>query len=322
MSEGAAGATLPALCARALLGLGACYATGRVPPLGLRSNLLRVLGDSDGGIRRGDAFVAAHVSRRALDGYVAAGLGAGLVDAGDGRRGAIVRLTPLGEAALAAGGTALDRSEAAWAEGAVREGLEDLVGRFELELPHYPATYGLADVSITGGLLRRPDPGAPAVPAHGQDWRPSRRAGPESAAGLPLAALVSQALVAFAIDYEGAGVNAPLGTAAVLDALATRGPLPERSLPPVHAWRPGRGWVTTETGARERGKLVRLTGQGAATAAEYPRVTAEVEAAWRDRFGAERLRAVRTALRDATSDWAPGPAGEPYVTWVAGLAAP
>ena len=70
----------------------------------------------------------------------------------------------------------------------LRASLESLVAAFPLEHPHYPASYGLADASITGG--------------NGVDWKPVRRTGGDPVANLPLSALVSQALVAFAMEYE------------------------------------------------------------------------------------------------------------------------
>ena len=42
----------------------------------------------------------------------------------------------------------------------------------------------------------------PRVPPHGADWRPVLRTDPSSASGLAIAALLSQVLVQFTIDYE------------------------------------------------------------------------------------------------------------------------
>jgi len=69
--------------------------------------------------------------------------------------------------------------------------LVELVSRFELAHPDFPITYGTADQSFRGGP--------------GVDWRPVPRT--ERADGLPQSALLSQALVAFGIDYEARGLG-------------------------------------------------------------------------------------------------------------------
>lgn len=70
----------------------------------------------------------------------------------------------------------------------LRIALIGIVAGFPLEHQHYPAGYGVADASITGG--------------NGEDWSPARRSGSSAVAGLPFFALLSQAIVAFAIEYE------------------------------------------------------------------------------------------------------------------------
>lgn len=62
---------------------------------------------------------------------------------------------------------------------------------------------GGRQVGLTpAGRAPKPDEG---LPGHGQDWRPVRRAGggTDTVSWVPLTALLSQCLVAFAIDYEG-----------------------------------------------------------------------------------------------------------------------
>ena len=58
----------------------------------------------------------------------------------------------------------------------------------QLEHPHYPASYGAADASIMGG--------------NGKDWEGLPRKIGDSVSYLPLSALLSQTVVAFAMNYE------------------------------------------------------------------------------------------------------------------------
>src|ERR1700735_1758099 len=67
--------------------------------------------------------------------------------------------------------------------------LEALVSQLELEHPHFPVPYGTADPTFSGG-------------GPGVNWKPVAREAAFSVARLPVTALLSQALVAFAIEYE------------------------------------------------------------------------------------------------------------------------
>src|SRR5262249_2774555 len=128
---------------------------------------------------------------------------------------------------------------------AARLSLEALVSQLDLELPHFPTGYGPADGSVTGGgrwgrlhALRRAgmpglvfaaaeerrgadawevaSGGALYVAATGQDWKPIRRDEGDTVTALPLSALLSQALMAFTIDYEGSGGLSLAATANVV----------------------------------------------------------------------------------------------------------
>jgi hypothetical protein len=124
--------------------------------------------------------------------------------------------------------------------------LESLVSQLDLELPHFPAGYGAADGSVTGGLWRwgrqaalrrggRPglefdaaeehraadaweaaSGGALYVAAARQDWKPVLRDEGDTVTALPLSALLSEALMAFTIDYEGSGGLSLAATANVV----------------------------------------------------------------------------------------------------------
>lgn len=108
----------------------------------------------------------------------------------------------------------------------LRISLETLVSKLDLELPHYPVGYGPADATITGGGARF-GRGAMNFDAEGeqravdeweaesrsrldvrsigQDWSPVPRGDGDTVSSLSLTALLSEALVAFTIDYEGSG---------------------------------------------------------------------------------------------------------------------
>jgi hypothetical protein len=109
---------------------------------------------------------------------------------------------------------------------ALRSSLEQLVRRFDLELPHYPVGYGPADHGATGGgaqwgrgalsfdpeaelraAARREaeSDGRIDVRNHGQDWSPVPRGDGDTVSGLSLTALTSEALMAFTIDFEACG---------------------------------------------------------------------------------------------------------------------
>jgi hypothetical protein len=136
------------------------------------------------------------------------------VDPGEGGRGQqVVHLTDDGRRLLQNGRARFTVVDEAWRErfGSsvienVERALEDFVGELPLELPHYPNPYGTVDQRITGGRAVPASDGPPPVPAHGRDWPVVPRDGAASASELPLSALLSQALVAFIIDYEATGV--------------------------------------------------------------------------------------------------------------------
>jgi hypothetical protein len=317
----AGAAPLPALLARVLVGF---RAGARMPvPVEWWANLLRAVGDGDGGVRRRDLPALSRLSRRALDPMVEAGQRAGLlaVEPGERRGQATVRLTAAGAAASQASAVAVAEAEAAWAAGdraadvaALRAALAAVVGALDLELPHWPLGYGAVDSTMTGGRVVPADPGPPPVPAHGRDWRPvARTDGPGAAATLPLPALASQALVAFTIDYE-AEARLSLASTSVLQVpgLASAAGVPAADLPPQWAWH-GHGHV--EAGPA---KAVRLTPYGRSLRDEYRPLTAGVEARWRVRFGAGAVDGLRRACPAVVAGIDPGPRGHTVVDLIAG----
>jgi len=259
-----------------------------------------------------------------------------------------VRPTATGRRVREATERCLERAEAAWQENVgdevvarLRSSLEALVGRFDLELPHHPARYGPADSSVTGGVAGRwgrrhalrvkglPglvfDPVAEHEAAEaweeesggrlyvrrpGQDWHPVPRGEGDTVSDLSLFALLSQALTAFAIDYEGCGglslarsgnmlryiadegldielrLSRSKGSSALLPADSTLAAL-ER-----HAYAD----VVPDPNDKRKGRLT-LTEKGKRVRDAYDDVVAAIEQRWKRRYGAGAVRDLRSALR-------------------------
>ena len=156
---------------------------------------------------------------------------------------------------------------------------------------------GLPDcLPILGQNLvsRPPDPGLPPRPE------------PADLPGLPLSALASRVLLAFALEYE-AGPGPSLAVAA--DLLRVLGPdgIRLRDLPPLAGvsreavnWAQGisvRGGYATEEPdpAASRGQVLHLTAAGLQAQQRYLQRIADLEAGWHERFGG-RVQALRDAL--------------------------
>lgn len=174
---------LPELLSDALLTLTRHYeeaGAGDDPPpsLAMWSGLLRALRPS--GITMRELVREARVSKRAVASWLGTAARWGYLvpeRAGPARMGDRMDVTDKWRA-VAAEWPDVERAAAkSWAKqvGApaakeLRAVLEGLVGRFDLELPHYPVPYGPADWSLTGGRHRPAQPGPPRVPASGADW--------------------------------------------------------------------------------------------------------------------------------------------------------
>ncbi len=164
-------------------------------------------------------------------------------------------------------------------------------------------------------VARQLDPGLPdclpilgvALLSRGPDPALPPRAGPVDVAGLPLPALLSRALLSFALEYEreselSLAVSANL--LRVLDAEGTRlRDLPARTGISKEAvsWALGiltraRLAVETPDPAASRGKVARLTPRGLDAQRVYQEFVSTVEERWQDRFGAIAIAALRQAL--------------------------
>jgi hypothetical protein len=317
---------LSALLSRALVGFArdvehADAPGGPTASIVLWSNLLRLFDDDgpDGGVPRRRLPALARLSTRAMKAAVESAERSGLVTVEPdpaGVRSSVVRLTAAGRQLRDDWRPRFADAEARWRARfgdapvhALRHALERVVAQLDLELPHYVTGYGPADLSMVGASWGHADAvvessGPVRGLRHGKDWRPVLRDHPADVAALSLSALLSQALTAFAIDYEQHGRGSLPLVAGVLAGLGD-GPFPPERLP-AHAAVNGRGTSLLErhgivsvsgSGASMRG---RLTSLGRQARDAYQPLTAQIEARWADRYG-EDVALLRDAL-EALSD--------------------
>lgn len=166
--------------------------------------------------------------------------------------------------------------------------LEALVSQLELEHPHFPVPYGAVDPTFCG---RR---------GGGRDWKPVRREPASSVEGLPMTALLSQALVAFAIDYEK-GRRGPIQWAAnILDGLdavsVDVAPVPNCG-PHTVANLQRLNIVTVD-----QDEVVRLTPRGRVMRDAYRPLCEGVESRWRQRLGSSLIDQTIDAV-GVDGDW-------------------
>lgn len=297
---------LPVLLSRVLGALtseveGDAAARG-ISPLAVWSNVLRVVDD---GTSERDLAPAARISKRLAVAGVTGAVRRGWVEAAKGDRGRQVRLTDAGRRSAAAWPDRLQDLDARLASADLRAATSELVRRLPLELPWFPASYGTADPSAVGGSFRPGDPVA-GVPPHGQDWKPVLRDRTDGGVdGLPVTALLSQALVAFTIDYEATPMWPLSSTTLVVRHLRPE-PMPMDDAPPGHGIT-GQGKSLLERHgiaralpdpADSRRKLVQLTERGAVIRGRHDDCVAAVEATWTSRYGTVTVTRLRGALED------------------------
>ncbi len=310
---------LPSLLSRALIAFERDYAASRedVPTLPVWSNVLRVFGnasltDHELGER---AILAKRVVRVLLRDLTRLGW----LEADPGRSRAF-RLTDLAKTREADARSRLADVERDWRKrhGAaliegLRDGLATVAARFELEWPWYLTGYGPSDPSITGGSFLPAEPGPPRVPGRGEEWPVVPRNPSERTRELPLSALLSKVLAAFTVDYEEANLG-PLSAAsaflpqvpgdaislaragALCDIAGTGKSAPERHLCVVVA--PGR--------PRDGPRMVYLTPKARRIRDSYPALVMDIEARWREAFGAGVLNGLRSALQTLDANTLPG----------------
>jgi DNA-binding MarR family transcriptional regulator len=182
---------------------------------------------------------------------------------------------------------------------ALRGPLEAILAQVNEDLPRYLVGGGYK--MFAGG-----DQAASRARGH-ERARPSSEGRSTPPEVLDLSALLSQALLVFARDYESGRRVALALNANVLRILTEEG-VPTRELPRragvakeimnvmvgrLEKW----GYVVVEPDpAVARGKRVRLTPQGRKAQLSYPGRVATVEAEWRGRFGAGPVSSLRQAL--------------------------
>jgi len=258
------------------------------------ANCLRFLPDD--GITVADLRRLARTGTN-LDGVRRWGLVRFAPDPGRGKRppqDAIMRATERGRQARDTWRSLDELVEQRWrdrlgpdAVSALRSALADVVADLDPALPDCLPILG-------PGLYGRVSPGDPP-------------ASPPKAAALPLWALLSKPLLAFATEFERESDLSLAISANVLRVLTHEG-VRTRDVPALagvskESIAMAMGVLRTKALVAEapdpsgaRGKVIRLTDPGAAAQRNYHNLVAAVEDRWRDRLGADRVAALRSAL--------------------------
>lgn len=261
-----------------------------MPSLDLWANLLRVL-DVTGTDPKALSLILC-LSRRAVRNRVVTAVRRGWAENFRNAEGrSRVRLTVRGSEVAERWRSLQREAEAEWRRGIgmdranhLSESLVRIVAALPLEHPHYPASYGAADASMTGG--------------GGQDWKPVRRTDSGTVAGLPLFALLSQAIVAFAIEYEERSPVALSLSTTIIRRIPAAGRSVRELGDSVGVSALVRHRFLSIRGTSDSG-IATLTPRGTAVSEAYDRRVQEVEKTWRDCFGNEAVAAMRRSLEAA-----------------------
>ena len=283
-----------------------------MPSLAVWSNVLRCVVDGKrDGIDDRELPEAARISKRLAVAAVKGSARRGWLDVepitGAGKHSR-VHLSKVGWVAARAWPEKLASLDDDWKRSALRTAFEELVGQLPFELPHFPASYGTADISASGApwAVRNKQNKKDDLPLHGTDWKPVFRGEGDTVSHLPLTALLSQALMAFTIDYEN-GVRWSLAGTALLLPHIDADPRPLENLPEGHGIAgngksgPERHGVVSVTSDPKdaRRKLVALTSLGTAIKTHHPVRLDAVEKEWRERFGDRLIDDLCDALNRA-----------------------
>lgn len=256
-----------------------------MPSLDGWANLLRAIDDTGADVRELPA--ALRLSRRAVRTRVESARRRGWIEeiaSVSGQK--TVRITESGARVVARWNGIQAAAEERWRTGTgtdrsarLRASLENVVARMPLEHPHYPASYGIADARVTGGS--------------GRDWKAVLRRSGDTTSFLPFSALLSQALVAFAMGYEERSPVALSLSTTVLKQIPTGGrPLlglgPSAGISALHR----HGFVNVTDGA------IFLTERGLAVSQKCEGWMQAVEADWRRLFGEQPVSGLRQALEE------------------------
>ena len=280
------------------------------PSLVLWANLLRVIPDE--GISFNELPTATRVSRRALK-TRARLVRRGLLEISPLKpSGQLWKLTNAGRALRDRSGELILKTEEAWGvkvgpkrSSRLRSALEGFVSRLDLELPHYPMTYGAVDGSAIGGPWVPAKPGPPRIPPHGMDWVPVVRAPGDTVTGLGLHALLSQGLMAFTIAYEE--LNGNMLTAALLTKSMPDGSSPLVQLPPILGVDGSGGTglerhgIVSVEGSGEQA-IAHLTARGTAIRDGHVRSLTKVEEGWRHQYGRTVVENLSKCLEEVDAE--------------------
>ncbi len=287
-------ASLPSLFWTVLHSLEQAYAVegaGRdgMPTLDLWANLLRAIDES--GIERSELPAVLRLSKRAVRTRIAAAVRRGWIEERKvGKAKAEVHLTARGATVAGRWKSLEEAAERAWYKhtGAdryenLRTALRGTVAALPLEYPHYPARYGPADASVTGG--------------NGADWTAVPRESGNTVSGLCLSALTSQALVAFCMAYEERSPTALSVSASVIRRIPREGiPLLGLGHPVDVSAMVRHGFIGVR--GDHGSEIVYLTSKGLAVSASYEERIRSVELEWSERFGTVSVGGLRSALEE------------------------
>jgi DNA-binding MarR family transcriptional regulator len=143
--------------------------------------------------------------------------------------------------------------------------------------------------------------------------RTNQNARPDGDANLPLSALLSRVLLAFAIDFERDSLVSLAMSANVLRVLTDDGArvrdLPtltgvsKESVAMTTGYLEKQGYLTIEpVPAPDRGQRLRLTTQGRAAQQYAGTLVTLIEKQWQTRFGTDAVRSIRSSLEPLVDD--------------------
>jgi hypothetical protein len=275
-----------------------------LPTLAVWSNVVRPVGD---GIGLRELPAAARLSKRAVRAAVSAAEKQGWLV----RDGTTVRPTPAAQTARERW-PSLDAEVEASVGANLAPPLRQLVRQLFLEWPHYPTGYGPADHSITGGVYTAGGGQTDSkVPTHAADWAPVVRhdvAG-SSAEGLSPSALLSQAFVAFAADFEELWIGGLHLAATVLRLLPDEGvpvsdvALLSRLKGDGKSVLERHGYIEIRRDAENpKVRIAVPTARGRNTRDEYEPTVGRVEDRWAPKYGADVVAELRSALESLDID--------------------
>ena len=252
---------------------------------------------------------------------------------------AVVRPTAAGREAQSLWASLPDEVDARWKERygdtplrGLREALIPVAAEFDSELPDF-----LPVIHFKAGLLNLLPSDERVTTLH-RAPRPARSETAPDPTSLPLYALLSKVLLAFALEYEheaelslalGANVVRVLDDVGVqLAELPRLAGVSKEAIANNLLTLQKRGYVVVERAPGKRTRQARLTPPGLAAQQNYLALTSDIERRWATRFGSDVLRALRSSLEAivVAPDLGGSPLAEAYGpipgTWRADMKTP